>query len=357
MNTFDKFSVLFWEDRFFTPKKAYELGQVSTDILNWDAAVLRDLRDRVAVFDDAAAQMLAAPSHETVYAAQEKLNAVFEIVKAFPPYCDLKMDWFSSYSLFPLLYEKEPDRWNAAMSNGTPEYQEFRDFLRRVSELPERLDVFRSQIMLVLEGFFENLPKRNPKAYAAAYAEYYESVAAGGVFFFPDIEFEQSFPANLKFIAVTFKDQPGVPVLAEETQFGELHAFLYSDFYRGLMHGNAPRRCHNCGRYFLTTRGYNTCYCNNIAPNETERTCRQVGAHRVAAKLWAGDTPLSQEYAATINRIKAQRRTGKISRADFTDSEDTAKTIVKQVELGELTDVDAIRQLSQISRLRNRKRK
>lgn len=38
-----------------------------------------------------------------------------------------------------------------------------------------------------------------------------------------------------------------------------------------------PRRCHNCGKYFLLTNGYNTCYCNNIAPGETERTCRKVG--------------------------------------------------------------------------------
>jgi hypothetical protein len=48
------------------------------------------------------------------------------------------------------------------------------------------------------------------------------------------------------------------------------------------MAGNAPRRCHNCGRYFLLTDGYNTCYCNNIAPGEAERTCRKVGAHRKA---------------------------------------------------------------------------
>ena len=30
-------------------------------------------------------------------------------------------------------------------------------------------------------------------------------------------------------------------------------------------------------KYFLLTNGYNTCYCNNIAPGETERTCRKVG--------------------------------------------------------------------------------
>ena len=154
-----------------------------------------------------------------------------------------------------------------------------------------------------------------------------------------------------------FNDHQDSPLLVEETQLGELHAFLFTDFYRGLMRGNAPRRCHNCGRCFLLTRGYDTRYCNNIAPNETERTCRQVGAHRVAAKLWAGDTPLSREYATTINRIKAQRRTRKISRKDFVGFEKEAKALVEQAERGELTDEEAIRGLNRISRMRNRREK
>ena len=231
------------------------------------------------------------------------------------------------------------------------------EFLRKITELPERLEIFRSQVGLVLEVYFEELPKRNRQTYAEAYAKYYRDMVAGGELFFPDVEFEQSFQANVKFIPIVFNDREDVPLLAEETQFGELHAFLYTDFYRGLMRGNAPRRCHNCGRCFLLTRGYDTRYCNNIAPNETERTCRQVGAHRVAAKLWAGDTPLSKEYATTINRIKAQRRTRKISRDDFIGFENEAKALVEQAERGELTDEEAIRRLDRISRMRNRKKK
>ena len=31
--------------------------------------------------------------------------------------------------------------------------------------------------------------------------------------------------------------------------------FLYTEFYRGLIAGNMPRKCHNCGRYLLLTKG------------------------------------------------------------------------------------------------------
>lgn len=359
MNYFDKFAVLFREDTIITKTAAYPLGQASTDILNLSADLLDDLRAKVEAFNAAKERMFAETCGDTIHAAQRKLNDVFDIVRGFPPYRDLKIDWFSAYNLFPLLYEENHENWEASMTDGTPARQDMLEFLRKISELPERLEGFRKQVGLVLELYFEELKKRNSSAYASAYAKYYQDMVAGGALLFhdinADIEFEQSFPAELKFVPIVIKDQEDVPIIAEETQFGELHMFLFTDFYRGLMHGNAPRRCHNCGRFFLLTRGYNTCYCNNIAPGETERTCRQVGAHRVAARLWSGDTPLLKEYAKAINRIKGQRNSGKISRTDFTVFEDEAKSLVNQVEQGQIADVEAIRKIHQISRFRNRK--
>lgn len=76
----------------------------------------------------------------------------------------------------------------------------------------------------------------------------------------------------------------GEVFVAEKITFSKLTDFLQTESYRGLALGNAPRRCHNCGKYFLLTAGYNTCYCNNIAPRETVRTCRKVGAHRKEAQ-------------------------------------------------------------------------
>ncbi len=69
--------------------------------------------------------------------------------------------------------------------------------------------------------------------------------------------------------------ETGKIFIAEKAAFGSLTDFLRMEFYRGLAAGNAPRRCHNCGRYFLLTAGYNTCYCNNIALGEIERTLPQ----------------------------------------------------------------------------------
>ncbi len=126
--------------------------------------------------------------------------------------------------------------------------------------------------------------------------------------------------------------------IAERATFNSLTDFLRTEFYRGLAKGNAPRCCHNCGRYFLLTAGYNTCYCNNIAPGETKRTCRKVGAHRKEAQGKENRTPAQKEYDRTYNRLKVRKQRGKISADEWNAAVAKAQELVAQSERGELTD-------------------
>ena len=114
--------------------------------------------------------------------------------------------------------------------------------------------------------------------------------------------------------------------------------FLRTEFYRGLAVGNAPRRCHNCGKYFLLTAGYNTCYCNNIAPSETERTCRKVGAHRKEAQGKANRTPAQVEYDRAYNRLKQRKNRKKISVEEWNASVAEAMKVLEQSEQGKIND-------------------
>ncbi|WP_367575878.1 DUF6076 domain-containing protein [Acutalibacter intestini] len=90
------------------------------------------------------------------------------------------------------------------------------------------------------------------------------------------------------------------------------------------MHGNCPRRCHNCGKYFLLTAGYNTCCCNITAPGETSRTCRKVGAHNKAEKEKASKTPAQRECRRAYNRLKARRACRKFQRRSGVEEEGCA---------------------------------
>nr|WP_325303482.1 DUF6076 domain-containing protein [uncultured Oscillibacter sp.] len=111
--------------------------------------------------------------------------------------------------------------------------------------------------------------------------------------------------------------------------------------------GNAPRQCHNCGQYFLLTAEYNTCYRNNVAPSELERTCRKVGAHRKEAQGKANRTPARKEYDRTYNRLKARKQRGKISMDEWNAAVAKAQELLERSERAEPTDEELRRRFDQ----------
>jgi hypothetical protein len=84
-------------------------------------------------------------------------------------------------------------------------------------------------------------------------------------------------------------------------------------------------------------RGYNTCYCNNIAPGEIEKTCRKVGAHRKAQEL-SSATPAQVEYRKVYNRLKARKNRGKISVDEWNAAVTKAFDLKDRTERGKIGD-------------------
>ena len=87
----------------------------------------------------------------------------------------------------------------------------------------------------------------------------------------------------------------------------------------------------------MLTAAYNTCYCNNIAPGETERTCRKVGAHRKANHP-TGLSPAGVEYRKVYNRLKARKQRGKISRDEWNATISQVQEVLDLAEQGKLSD-------------------
>ena len=67
--------------------------------------------------------------------------------------------------------------------------------------------------------------------------------------------------------------------LVEKLYFDRLEDFVYVELMRGLQRSFVPKRCANCGRWFLQTPGASYNYCDRPAPNSEEgKTCREVGS-------------------------------------------------------------------------------
>lgn len=335
-NTFDRFSVFFTKDSVFLDGTAFPLGQLTTDVLNLDGEVMTKIDRRVNHFISVVWTLLQEKTDSAARSAQERLNAVWDLVFDLPVYRSLRLDTETARNLFPdLLSDRE--KWLEVLDIDSEGHRMFEEFLSGLEYFAESLRNFQGQLDGMLELYFEPLSRRKAEAYAEAYAAYFTDMAAAGELFFPEQEFEQIFPAQLCFVPTAHPAERGKVLLAEKVEFCYLSHFLYTDFYRGLMAGNAPRRCHNCGRYFLLTAGYNICYCNNVAPGETERTCRKVGAHRKANHP-TGLSPAGVEYRKVYNRLKARKQRGKISKEEWNAAVSQAQTILDMAERGELSD-------------------
>ncbi len=336
-NAYDQFSVLFWEDNVMLGGNvSYPLGQITTDYLNLDEQILTEIDKRVREFSEEMRALFKHKNNDAVTSLQEKLNAVWDVIFTLPFYRDLPMDKRSSLNMTPMLLA-DKEKWAEVLQDNSEGNKMFMEFLEKMEYFAESIRNFRGQIAGMLELYFENLTRRNSEAYAQAYSKYYQDMADAGVLLFGDLPFEQGFPVKVRFTPFRHPTNNVKPLLAEEVEFSYLSHFLYTDFYRGLIAGNMPRCCHNCGRYFLLNKGYDTCYCNNVAPGETEKTCRKVGAHKKEARK-EGKTPARLEYDKVYNRLKTRRARGKLSVDEWNAAVALALEYKDKAEAGKISD-------------------
>ena len=345
LDAVDDFTVIFHSDRVFVREQEYPVGQCVVDIMNLEEEVLDGIDQGMKDFYHAVRNVWREDTEESAHQAQEKLRDVWTLVSALPVYRDLDIDWSRPIKQNAPLLEKLWSRLRQIPPDGQAEVDEY---LRTITGAGELLRIFRKQIALMLDGYFEPLDRRNPEAYAVGMFQFYSDMVTAELVGQDTYELDHSFPLKVRFVPMVSPSDGEKIILAEQARFSSLLDFLEVEFFRGLAVGNAPRRCRNCGKYFLLTEGYNTCYCNNIAPGETERTCRKVGAHRKEARDRAGRTPAQVEYDRAYNRLKQRKNRKKISLDEWNAAVAKAQELLAQSGRGELTDEELKRKLAEL---------
>ena len=217
-NTFDRFSVFFTGDTVFLDGNVFPLGQLTTDVLNLDSEILTEIDRRVNYFMSTVWALLQEKTDSAAHSAQERLNAVWDLVFDLPVYRSLRLDTGISRSLFPDLLSDRA-KWLEVLDVDSEGHRMFEEFLSGLEYFAESLRNFRGQLDGMLELYFEPLSRRSSEAYAEAYAAYFTDMAAAGELFFPEQEFSQSFPAQLCFVPTVDTAETGKVLLAEKVEF------------------------------------------------------------------------------------------------------------------------------------------
>lgn len=207
------------------------------------------------------------------------------MVMALPLFNYLDIDAKLARTTITELFEAASDDFQQMMQPSTRELNIFHEFHKPLFTISDELISFRVYVTAMLDFYFERLKKRNEEHYAVGVYGFFSNRAvqrdiSESLPPLPVYLFRQSRHAMIEYATMPNPDDEKKYIIAERMLFHSIASFLHTDFFRGLMNGNAPRRCYNCKRFFLLSNGYDTCYCNNIAPGETEKTCRKVGAHK-----------------------------------------------------------------------------
>lgn len=119
---------------------------------------------------------------------------------------------------------------------------------------------------------------------------------------------------NIQFV---LKEHPKrAPELVERLYFDRLPDFIYVEMMRGLQRGFVPKRCPNCGRWFLQTPGATYSYCDGPAPGEEGKTCRDVGA-TASFQSKVQNNDIWKLHQRAYKKYFARTRKGTMSKAGF----------------------------------------
>jgi len=347
-NSISEFTVQFFSDSVSIDGTILPLGQISTDVLNLSNDVLLDFYKKSGLLCDEVDRCILDPQRKKdivlAETLQSRLNDVLEIMYELPLYRTLDIDRSFGSRLFLHTYQHEQETFQNLFTPYSFESVALNGFLSSLKLSASEAISFRLYVQELVDRYYERLKRKNSAHYAIGLYDFLRNRSKQQELEqvlppIPGFGFVQARKAMVEYTTMPNPANPKEYMVAERMVFNSLGAFLHVDFFRGLMHGNAPRRCHNCGRFFLLSNGYDTRYCNNIAPGETERSCRKIGAHRKETRR-EGLTMIQLEYKKLYSRLKTRKSRGKISKEEWNQKVALAQNYKDQAERGEISEFE-----------------
>lgn len=343
----DRFTVMFTNKKIYLGDTSYPLGQLTVDILNLSDNTFSEFHTLVKNFLTGRLEQLWEPqvtiTEKLVQETQEQWNGLIDFSLTLPVLRELRIDIDAYKTILPRSLVHDPEGFQHLKDPDSRIAKMLQRYIFSWIRIPDDILLFKKYIAAYILAYAERLKIRNPENYALAYYDFLKDTDLQATLqedlpeYLPP--FSQRHDVNVEFTAMPDPEDPMRYQLVERFEFGSLSSFLHVDFFKGFMAGHAPRMCHNCGKFFLLESGYHICYCTNIAPGETERTCRQVGAHKKSAEK-QGKTMAQAEYQKLYNRLKTRKNRGKISDREWNEKVAWAQEMKMKAEKGEVSEWD-----------------
>ena len=385
------FKAYFWDDQVYINDRAYKTNEILTACLNvreTEESLTGHLRElerllpRVQILDDD--YDTERHYNENVQRAQQLLFYIGGILRQLPPYDSCL---FSVALEQPHLFDCLNESYHGWK---TGDYKYDADFSNEFGYVvksgadshrmyvqsfhPEPWDVIHcgedetifselNEGVEKLFGRFTGMLKDLIRA-KTAYAEFLDNYIHDESKFLGDSAVARRFAAYTQSVAhrrdyqrliassamqmshEVYRREDGREKLCEVYTFDSLGAFLYFDFFRGLTRSYLPKRCDNCGRYFLLEAGKYSSYCARPLEDDPDKTCRDIGARKKYDDKCKSD-PVWLAYNRAYKAHYARYMKKKMTVAEFEQRSRQAVEWRTQAEMGTLAQAEYERILKQ----------
>ena len=347
----DFFSADFTAAGVIVAGEEYPLGYFTAEALEVSGQLTLDIGAAAKKFAAEAQMFFAARDPSSAGIANEAFRRLWHLLRKLPLY-DLLLRREDAPSCFTS-DEDCREMWDEMMTRGTQAHDDYAHWIARLSRIGQDLSDFRRNTNRMLSKYFDKLTSHRREDYIDAYGRFKDGIRDTKLVDLDDEDlclfgdpspysFRFDFPAHISFIPY-HDEKTGKPKLAERSTFDDLVSFYYLDLTRGLAAGNLPRRCKNCGHWFVAVGGYNIQYCDRPIPSQGGKSCRSVGAHETAKRKLKEAS--AKEYARTYNRLKARKQRGAISADEWNQTVAVAEELRAAFQKGELSESEYCRKL------------
>lgn len=253
-----------------------------------------------------------------------------EYISTTVKFVPIDMDWYwtDGDSQYAMDNQRRMNELNQAIEDLMQPYIHWVEDVLRVKCCYEKL---LSNFLHIKHGFLTEADL------AKQFAAYFKTESMAGT-----AHRKLNGPAPLTSCHEVFKPEGGMPFLCASYDFDRLGAFLYEDFFRGLAEHYIPKRCSNCGKWFLIDAGIYSDYCENPLAEDKTKTCRMVSARKKYDTKCKED-PIWNIYNKAYKAHYARIAKKKMTKAEFEAWSRYAVELREQAERNEISFEEYVR--------------
>ena len=317
----DGFFALFGEGSVILDKKSMPLGASTVEVLNLDdRGDLSALDNAVRKLEPELLMLLSGPDATSAALADAALDEFWGILRQYPVYRHLE----HQSETLPNSVRENPALLEAMLTPGTEDNASMKDWFHHLRDLSKSFQRFQNHAVALLERAFTDLSERSASAYARQINGYYLMLNLESQVMAEEIDeldgeefrctrtellqemerrnFPESFQIRVSYRSVPHPKKEGKYLLAEQVMFQDVETFLSLDLLRGLAAGHLPRRCENCGKWFLLTSGFDC----KFRFRKSTCTEKQVQCHGERGPLSRAGSP--ESYWTGSRTLYPQRK-------------------------------------------------